>query len=187
MNRLCPSSERLSEEIDRYFQNKSREYAYGQLVRYLEAKFVISMQSMQDEIQRGILHSKNFVEAHLSTMQQRDASFSIISSSGVFVSRCWILPIFQSYLILEFESKTTITGFKMTVDPPQAEVYLKSCDLDGSDWVRVSMDLPYCPPSVAKRLMVRFQATRPERHFEGDFLLVKDIEVKETLLFPSSP
>jgi hypothetical protein len=185
MNRLCPSSERLSQEIDSYFQNKGRQYAYSLLVRYLEAKFVISLQSMENEIQDGILRSKNFIEDHLSSIPQINVPYLIVASSGALISRCWILPIFQSYLILEFESKRTITGLKVTIHPPQLEIYLKSCDLGDSHWVRARMDsdLHNFPPSLAKRLMVRFQAPA---EFEGDFLLVGNIEVKETVLFPPS-
>ena len=158
MNRTLPTYQKISFEVDNYFLLKSfEEYSFTRLIRYLEVKFVISLQSLHEEIKKGICYSSNFHRYYLekipryildcsiisiygvnqlsssssstSNSNPSSSSFSLSSSSLLNNNQSWIFSSFQESFIIDFESIVTIVGLKMTIIPSYFDISIINCEL----------------------------------------------------------
>lgn len=153
MNRTLPSKERIAQEIETYFSKNNPTSAptserdllqyssFHNLRKYLEAIFVISLESLEEEIKRAIFISENFHKNYLNLLPSQSYSISmthhLIACHGnaiIQTNQSLILPLFHPYFILEFHHQLIVKSISMNILPAFAmEISIQDCDHMGDN------------------------------------------------------
>ena len=154
MNRTLPSKERIAQEIETYFSKINPTSAptterdlfqyssFHNLRKYLEAIFVISLESLEEDIKRAIFLSKNFHKNYLNLLPSQSYSISmthhLIACHGSAIiqqtNQSLILPLFHPYFILEFHHQLIVKSISMNILPALGmEISIQDCDHMGDN------------------------------------------------------
>jgi hypothetical protein len=145
MNKILPSKERIALEIESYFSinkvngsrviDQSSFSSFHTLRKYLEAKFVISLEPLEEEIKRAIFQSENFNNHYLASLPSQYHQISPIDELIAFHgsvtqnSQSLVIPLLNPYFILEFHRHLIIKSIKMDILPTLAtDISIKDCD-----------------------------------------------------------
>jgi hypothetical protein len=148
MNKTLPSKERIAFEIESYFSTNNRSgsrvvdpssySSFHTLRKFLEAKFVISLEPLEDDIKRAIFLSQTFNDHYLSSLPSQSHKISpaddLVAFHGSVTHQSLVIPLLSPYFILEFHHHLIIKSIKMDIFPTVAmDISIKDCDHEGQD------------------------------------------------------